>query len=363
MKDKQAEIIKLIENLESKNFGFYFFTLDTKGNPAASIANIYEHVKVLTKLGYNAYILHEKNDYHGVGGWLDESYTKLPHISIENQNLNLTTSDFIIIPEIFSNVMDQVKAFPCKKIVLSQSYHYILELLGLGKRWDTDYGFKDVITTSEEQAEYVKELFPLVTTKVIPVSVPSYFKPTDKIKKPIISIVTREQNDALRIVKSFYLQNPIFKWVTFRELRGLPKEQFAKTLGESCLAVWVDDVAGFGTFPVEAIECETPVIGKIPNIVPEWMKVQDDGDGSEITLKDNGIWTNNVLSIPSLISKFMQTWVEDSVSEVLIKGIEDSKGQYTTEKQEKIIKDVYGTYVLERRTELEDVLEKEEKEA
>ena len=38
----------------------YFFTLDTKGNPTAGIANIYEHVKMLNELGYNACILHEK---------------------------------------------------------------------------------------------------------------------------------------------------------------------------------------------------------------------------------------------------------------------------------------------------------------
>jgi hypothetical protein len=37
-----------------------FFTLDTKGNPTAGIANIYEHVKLLNELGYNATILHEK---------------------------------------------------------------------------------------------------------------------------------------------------------------------------------------------------------------------------------------------------------------------------------------------------------------
>ena len=188
--------------------------------------------------------------------------------------------------------MDQVKGFPCKKIVLSQSYNYILELLGLGKRWDMDYGFKDVITTSERQADYIKGLFRGVTTHIVPPSIPAYFKASEEPKKPIISIHTREQSDALKIVKSFYLKNPMYKWITFRELRGLPREEFANVLGESCLAVWVDDVAGFGTFPLEAMESDTPVIGKIPNLVPEWMEQSIDGE--EMTLVNNGIWTNNI---------------------------------------------------------------------
>jgi hypothetical protein len=60
------------------------------------------------------------------------------------------------------------------------------------------------------------------------------------------------------------------KFITFKELRGIPKAQFAEELGKSCLAVWIDDQAGFGTFPLEAMQSGTPVIGKIPNMVPEW---------------------------------------------------------------------------------------------
>jgi hypothetical protein len=46
-KQKQIEqITSLIERLDKKDFSLYFFTLDTKGNPTAGIANIYEHVKL-----------------------------------------------------------------------------------------------------------------------------------------------------------------------------------------------------------------------------------------------------------------------------------------------------------------------------
>lgn len=356
MSDIKQQVESAIKVLDDKSFGIYFFTLDTKGNPTAGIANIYEHVKVLRELGYDAKILHEKNDYHGVQDWLGQEYAELPHVSIEN-DANLTGTDFIIIPEIFANVMDQVKGFPCKKIVFSQSYHYILDMLGIGKRW-TDFGFNDVITTSDKQASYINQLFPTMNTHTVPVSIPDYFKPTDKMKLPIVSIVARDQQAALRIVKAFYLQYPAYKFITFRDLRGLPRQTFAEELGKSCLAIWVDETAGFGTFPLECFESDTPVIGKIPNMIPEWMEESVNGD--EVIVKNNGVWTNNELSIPELVATYMKVWLEDSVPTNLLETMKESKGQYTSEAQVEKIKEVYGGLVESRKAEYTAMLPKEE---
>lgn len=367
---QQLEQIKtLVQKLEDKDFSLYFFTLDTKGNPTAGIANIYEHVKLLNELGYKAYILHEKNDYKlkgdetgmGIADWLGEEYAELPHASIENQNLNISAADFIIIPEVFSTIMDQVKAFPCRKVVFSQAYEYLLDILPIGKRWDLDYGFTHVITTSEKQADYVKNLFPTVRTSVVPVSIPEYFKPSDKPKIPVISILTRNQGDAARIAKSFYLQYPMYKWVSFKELRGLTRQNFAEELGKSCLAIWVDDSAGFGTFPVEAMECGTTVIGKIPNMVPEWMETVD--ENGDKTINNNGVWTNTTLNIPELIATFMKVWLEDSLPSDLVDSIKKSTGKYTPEKQKEILQKVYSDLVEERKNEFNDILSKTQIEA
>jgi hypothetical protein len=358
-----TQVKEVLAKLESKDFNLYFFTLDTKGNPTAGIANIYEHVKILTDLGYNASILHEKNDYklrgdqegNGVADWLGEEYASLPHKSIEGQQLNVSPADFIIIPEIFANIMDQVKGFPCKKIVFSQSYDYLLELLPIGKRWNVDYGFTDVITTTERQSNYLKTLFPSIQTHIVPVSIPSYFKDSEKPKIPVVTILTRNQGDAAKIAKSFYLQYPIYKWVTFKELRGLPREQFASELGKSCLAVWVDEQSSFGTFPLEAMECNTPVIGKIPNMIPEWMENVD--EQGNVSIKQNGVWTNTTLNIPELIATYLKVWLEDSVPSDLTDSINESKGGYTSEKQVSAASKVYTALHENRISELKITLE------
>lgn len=364
IEEQISQITLALNNIENKNFNVYFFVLDTKGNPTAGIANIYEHVKILKGLGYNACILHEKNDYklrgdqegNGVADWLGEEYAALPHASIEGQDLNISPSDFVVIPEIFANIMDQLKGFPCKKIVMSQSYDYLLELLQIGKRWNVDYGFNDVITTSEKQADYVKSLFPSIQTHIVPVAISDYFKNSDKPKIPVVSILTRNHGEAAKIAKSFYLQFPLYKWITFKELRGLPKTQFATELAKSCLAVWIDDQAGFGTFPLEAIESNTPVIGKIPNMVPEWMETTND-KGVKV-IKNNGIWTNTTLNIPELIANYLKVWFEDSLPQELLNGMEQSKGQYTSEKQITAATEVYTKIFENRKSELSIVLEK-----
>ena len=121
----------------------------------------------------------------------------------------------------------------------------------------------------------------------------------DKDKKPIVSVVSRDQRDLVKIFKAFYLKYPHLKWITFRDMRGLPREVFAKELSESCVAVWVDDVAGFGTFPIEAMKSGVPVIAKVPNMVPEYFTDK------------NGLWSHDLRTIPDLIANYVQAWLED----------------------------------------------------
>lgn len=356
MTKEEQDLREVIAKLDNKDFGLYFFTIDSHGNALAAIANIYEHVKVLNELGYKATILHEQEEYHGVADWLGQEYADLPHTSISVKkdgkvvpNLNVGGQDFIIIPEVFSKVMGEVKNLPAKKIAMVQAYDYILELIEPGISW-AHLGVKDAICTTEKVGQYVKSLFPSTNTEVIPVSIPEYFKPSDKPRIPEVAIMARNQQEAAKIIKSFYLQYPMYKWVGIPEVRGLSREQAAERIGKSCLAVWVDDISGFGTFPLECFESGTPVIGKVPNLVPEWMESVNE-DGTTI-IKGNGVWTNNILEIPELIAKYLQAWLEDNEPQEIIDNMAASTGQYTSEKQNAAIKTVYAKFVKNRKEEL-----------
>ena len=180
-----------IKNKESK---IYFLTQDTGGVASASVATTYQYVKYLREAGYTAEILYEKKDYKGVGEWLDSEYVELPHSSIEDGELKVGPADFVVVPELYGHVLEQITNMPCTKIMFSQAYDYILETLNPGFGW-SNYGVTKCITTSDSQKEEIKKLFPAVVSTVITPSIPSYFKPSEKPKKPMIAIHTRDQRD------------------------------------------------------------------------------------------------------------------------------------------------------------------------
>ena len=257
---------------------------------------------------------------------MGDEYAKLPHVSIEEQKLKVNPDDFVIIPEIFANVLEQTASLPCKRIVLCQAYDYVLEMLMPGKKW-SDYGIDECITTSEKQGEYLKNLMSQnLKTHIIPVSIPKYFKPSEKPVQPVIGIYTRDQRDTVKIFKTFYIKYPHLKWITFRDMRGMPMEKFAKNLSECCVSVWVDDISGFGTFPLESMKCNVPVIGKVPNMLPEWMEDK------------NGLWTHELNSIPDVLANYVQAWLEDSSPDELYEKMNEKSKKYKEEDQkEKIV--------------------------
>lgn len=356
--DNTEEIVKSlkenVEKMEKKDFSMFFFAMDTQGAPIASISNIYEHVKILNELGYRAFVLHEKNEYSQrqlqfIKSWLGDEYGELPHASIEDQTVKINATDFIFVPELFANIMEQTVKLPGKRVVMCQAYDYITETLQPGKGW-YDYNIKDCITTTDKQKEYIDNLFNnRIKTQVVPVGIDDTFKKPTKPKKPIVAILTRDQRDTVKIFKTFYIKYPHLKWISFRDMRGMTKDVFGKALEESCVSVWVDDISGFGTFPLESMKCGTPVIGKIPNMVNGWMNDK------------NGIWVDSINIIPDLLSQFIQAWLEDNDPKEIYENMDLTVNQYTMDVQRQKMVEVYSGLVNDRIAEFNATLEKYEK--
>jgi hypothetical protein len=297
----EEKVKKSIQVLRDKQARIYFLVQDTKGNAKASVRYIYQMAKTLKDNGFNPTILHEKADYSGVVAWLDEEYMSLPHKAIEGQNLEISPEDFLIIPELFGYVMDQVKQLPCAKIVLTQQYSHMLETLQPGQSWN-QFGFMKCLTTSHKQKEYIERVMRQSSFDVIEPYITNSFKPKSTPAMPIIGIHTKEQTDAINIIKTFYLKFPQYRWFTFRDLRGLSEKEFANSLSDCFLSVWIDDDSAFGTFPLESMKSGVPVIGKVPNISPDWMTEQ------------NGIWITDKTLLVDVIADYIQNWLEDNIN-------------------------------------------------
>ena len=106
-----------IEKIKNKESKIVFLSPDTKGTARASVAYIYRQALTLKNNGYHVSILHEKNDYMKPGSWLGEEYDALDHSSIEDNNLTVGPQDYIVVPEIFGNVFEQIQQLPIDKII------------------------------------------------------------------------------------------------------------------------------------------------------------------------------------------------------------------------------------------------------
>ena len=249
------------------------------------------------------------------------------------------------VAELYGHVLEQIVQMPCSKIILCQAYDYIFETLTPGASW-INYGVNQVITTSKVQEDYIKSLMPSVKTSIVPVSIPDYFKNSDKPKKPIVAIHTRDPRDTMKIIKTFYILNPQFKWVTFKDMRNMSNRDFAESLSESCVAVWVDRISGFGTFPIESMMCKTPVIGSLPILKPDWIT------------NENGIWSFDEAKIVEILGTYMKNWLEDNVPPTLYEKMEETLKGLSAQNQEESIVAFFNTLITERTTEMENAINK-----
>ena len=337
-----------IQNLREKKARIYFFVQDTKGNAKASIRLIYQMADALKKDGFNPIMLHEKNDYVGVASWLGEEYMTLPHKAIEGQNLEISPEDFLIIPEIFGFIMEQVSKLPCAKIVLTQQYSNMLETLQPGQGW-AQFGFFKCITTSNLQKDYIERVMRQSTFDIITPYIGENFSPKPTPPMPIIAVHTKEQSDAVNLIKTFYLKFPQYRWFTFRDLRGLSEKDFAKSLKECFLSIWIDDKSGFGTFPLESMACGVPTIGKIPDLQPEWMT------------EDNGIWVTDVTLMSDFIADFIQNWLEDGIKPELYNHMKETVVKYQNKQEfETSVINLFETFLTTRADSFEEQITKTE---
>jgi hypothetical protein len=320
----QEQILKLeesIQKMRDKKSRIYFLVQDTKGNAKASIRYIYEMAMTLKNKGFNAIILHETPDYFGVKDWLGEDYmSNLEHRPIEGSNLEISPEDLIVVPEIYGFIMDQITKLPCGKVVLSQSYDYIFETLQPGQTW-SQLGFHKCITTSEKQKEIITTTMRSISVDVIEPTISEVFQKQEFPPKTIIGVHTREHRDTVNLIKTFYAKFPQYRWITFRDLRGLSQEEFTNAMKESFSSVWIDNIRSFGTFPLESMKMGIPVIGLVPNLTPEWMN------------EENGIWINNQNMLVDVIADFIQNWLEDNINPKLYEEMEITINKLSTQEK------------------------------
>jgi hypothetical protein len=305
-------------------------------------------------MGYEVLILVEKGDYV-VPTWIEKELTQFKHVAMADPKLMVGPEDIMIIPEVYSNVMEQTKNLPCVRIGLLQSVDYMMNSLIPGTDWRS-FNISDIITTSETLKEWIetfqgKNKFNIKTYNI---GIPDYFERTDVPQKPIISVVGRNANEISKFVKLFFSRFPQYSWVTFDPMltKSKPPQQmrrvdFAKRLQGNFAAVWIDRIASFGTFPLECMKSGTIPICLKPDITPEYILERVSGNtGPAVKIADGaGVWTDNFYDLPVFVGEVLVKFLDDAISPDLYTAMEKIAGKYTQENAEKQLAEIYQGYL------------------
>lgn len=344
-----ANIEKEISRIDKKENKIYFFVIDTKGVSSGSLEYIYNLALILKNEGYDVNMLHTEDEFVGVGAWLGEEYTSLPHFNVNKGEIGTSPSDVLFIPEIFSQVMNQTKNLPCKRIAILQNYNYVVEQMPYAAQWG-DFGIMDAITNSDYQAAELKESFPYVKIKKVRPFLSKIFGQTIAPKKMVVNVICKDQSDIKKIVKPFYWKYPFFKWVSFKELRNLPKEEFAKGLREGAITIVVDDTASFMYSALEAMKSGSITMVKVPTTTLDW------ANGEDGELPNSCVWFDDYDTLHKQIASVVRSWITDKIPSVLA---EESKKLCDTMTEENTKEDILA-YVNEilgkRKKEMEELV-------
>jgi hypothetical protein len=243
--------------------------------------------------------------------------------------------------------MNQTKNLPCKRVAILQNYDFLVEQMPYAAQWG-DFGIMEGITNSNYQAAELNEVFPYVKlTKVTPY-LSKIFGSTIEPKKMVINVIAKDQSDIKKVVKPFYWKYPNLRWVSFKDLRNMPKNEFAQALREDAITIVVDEDASFMYSALEAMKSGSITMVKVPRTEVEW------ASGDE--LPNCCVWFDNYDTLHKQIASVVRSWITDKVPPVLAEEAKKVTGEYTEGRTKKEFIE-YLTSVLDRRKkEMEELL-------
>jgi hypothetical protein len=366
---------EVINKINSKKYKVYFYC-PSMNIPSGGIFVLLNYAKTLKESGYDVEVVYEPREDRKASIeasqkvrkpisifekfnpiWTGDLMKDVPIRPLGNGELkfadgttinaamlSLNPEDILFIPEGFPNIMEQTGQLPCKKIILCQSWYYILNGLKVGQTWQ-QFGINDVVSISDGITEYLNAVMPGLRIKPLKQSIDrNIFKPVPKTdKKPMIGYSKgRSQESVIKtvnIIKTFYSFFPHYRWVRFVELENLSKQEYGERLGDCSFVLYTDEIAGFGTLPLEAMATGTHVVGWTPLGSKEYIN------------ENNGYWCTNgdIFRLAELMGLALDNFFAGNMdNENITNAYEATLSNYTTDKEKETILNIQKEYDNER---------------
>lgn len=342
--ERLQQIQEVISKIDKKECNVYFMVVDTKGNPNGAVEYLYSIAYELHTIGYRVTMLHQEKDFIGVGEWMNEKYTKLPHVNVETENVEVGPSDFIFVPEFLCSVLAQMKNLTCKKIGVLCNKLYLTDVMPYTSTWK-DLDVRDIITNTENNVEFIKKYFPTVKPHLVSPMIQACFRHSNRQQTPTVNIVAKNLSDFNYVTKTFYWRYPKYGWVSFKDVRGFPQEIAAKMFQDSVLTICVDRDSNFCYPAIEAVKCGSVVIGVIPNEPKAWMIENQDSN-----LLTNGIlWADSLDDICDMVAAIIDKWIRDELPSQVYDNQKQLEVKYTEDELKYSISNEIVNNIFEER--------------
>lgn len=400
---KKEEIIESLKNKEGK-FIFYV-NIDPKYNSLADYEMFYQ-AKVLMENGFNSIVLlddevsnkklldlkeeksqliksgqtNENSRYLQVNleikkledpypNWFDESLKKVKILKLSQitEDFKISSKDFIIMGELFSNVALQLRKLPSKNVIYVHNYNAFITAQTNDLSYKYDLGINTFLYTNDYTRKFIEDNYSseslhLNFHKLTP-TIPSFFYNAESYKKLKVGIISRNGEDVKKLHKIFMKRYPSLNFVSFEVIGGLRRDEYAKKLSEFAVLVEMDKLKTFGTVVLEGIASGCFVVSQLSELPIDYI---EDNDNIPITLvnkvvgsKDkNGKFNDIVSGVYNSLLMFLQNY---NVKNESIEYVNNNTTLFEGEESNYKIIDTYNNLIKERIIEIEKFEINEEK--
>src|SRR5262245_7637300 len=270
-------------------------------HPTGGQKHTYQHVDVLVRGGYDAYVVHAKAGYRLK--WF-ENDTRVTYLD-EVRNKFDPKRDFIVLPEDIGLAIGEL---PGRKVIFNKNLFSGFTKYGwaMPDRYDPPQpGVIAILTVSQHDKIHLEYAYPNIP--VIRVECDLYcerfpFRPLSS-KSAVIACSSKAPKHVLsviHIVRSRSLTNhnsgKAFRWVS---LENISEQQVAATLGDAILLIFLSIEEGLSRVPLEAMASGCLVAA------------YREGPGCEYLPKDYGFECGDILSVAQFVESVMNAYPRD----------------------------------------------------
>ena len=254
-----------------------YFSHDIK-EPRGGIGVLYDHVAVLRRNGFDAFIVHTTPGFRYPFGPAD-----VPVVDASSA-LSISREDILVIPEDHAGAMRSCRAARCPKVLFCQNHFFVFDGLAPGETW-TDFGFSGYLCVSTPIRQAMRRWFGVEASVVRPGVDPVFFAQTARpaASPVVIACMPRKGRNTLRLVRGLLTADGFARTagLSWLEIDGLPRDEVAARLRTSHLYVSTGRFEGLGLPPLEAMAAGCLVVGFAG------------GGGLDYASPENGVWVQD----------------------------------------------------------------------